>query len=382
MPADGDRSWDSERIYFSGDEFFSDLLAEIAQAKISIDVESYIFNRDEFATEIEIALSAAARRGVKVRLLVDGFGALNWIGHWLPRLLESGVELRIYHPMPKSLLGQIWNFRGIRKVFIKINKRNHRKVWIIDKNIAWVSSMNITGVHLERFMRERAWRDTGVRVTGTEISLLELAFEQAWLRAQTPDGKSYWLERFRFRRFPKETLVRLNFTRRLRARAHSDLRKKLKSASQRIWITNPYFAPSSRFLAVLVDAHRRGVDVRVLVPRQSDVFFMHWVATYFYGPLLRGGVQIFEYLPSFLHAKSIVIDQWATVGTSNLNSRSFRHDLEVDIVLNNVEVHQRLEEQFLKDLSQSEEITLQYYRHQVWMGLVGRFLSFLFGNWI
>lgn len=377
------RKWDSEKVYFDGDSFFGDLIQAIEQAKSSITVESYIFTKDEFTAKIESILAAAAARGVSVRMVVDGIGASTWIGRWDKNLFSAGVLLRIYHPLIWSTLFSLRRFLRLHRFISNMNRRNHRKVWIIDDKTAWVGSMNITGVHLESYFGSNAWRDTGIRVEGSEVQLLTEAFENVWARSHTPEGKRRWLERFKPRRDFREALVRLNFNRKLRRQSTRDFLRRLKTAQQRIWITNPYFVPSTMLLATLVRAQRRGVDVKLLVPQQSDVFFMKWVATSFYSPLLQNGIKVYEYLPRILHAKSVLIDNWATVGTSNMNTRSILHDLEVDIVVTHDESKNALEKRFLQDLESSEEVRhATMGRSRIWASYLGRIVTFLARNWI
>jgi cardiolipin synthase len=167
------------------------------------------------------------------------------------------------------------------------------------------------------------------------------------------------------KRFP---LVRLNVTLPQRRRVFADFIRRLRSAKHRIWITNAYLAPSPTLIRTLTRAARLGVDVRLLVPRESDVFFMPWVATVHYALLFAAGVRIYEYLPRFLHAKSVIIDDWATIGTSNLNHRSLLFDLEVDIALSSHDAIEQLAEQYLRDLHDAEELLETRSGFTAWLG--------------
>jgi cardiolipin synthase len=165
----------------------------------------------------------------------------------------------------------------------------------------------------------------------------------------------------------------------MRRRSFRDFISRVQSAQNRIWITNAYLAPSTPLLRALAKAAQRGVDVKILVPRKSDVFFMPWVTAAHYPKLLKSGIQVFEYIPSFLHAKVALIDDWAIVGSSNLNRRSLIHDHEVDVVVSKPSSIQNLEERFMKDLTQSEQI------QKAPLSLAakfGKFLSWLLKKWI
>lgn len=368
--------WEHEKPYFSGDEFFKDIVANIRSAKQTIDLETYIFARDAFTKVIETELIQAAKRGVKVRVLVDGIGAMGWIGRWQDDFLSSGCQVRVFHPVKFSIF-------EAGRVFLRINRRDHRKVWIIDEHKAWVGSMNLACEHLREFRGDKAWRDTSLHVQGEAVWILREAFQRTWDKSEPYPPKADWKRVFKLRkRLPKNSIVRLNDSRRLRKAGSLALRKRVKEAKQRVWITNPYFAPNPFFLSALVKAKQHGCDVKLLVPTVTDVFFMKWVAQSYYGSLLKVGIEVYEYLPRFLHAKSVIIDEWATIGTSNLNTRSFRHDLEVDLVVTKQNTLESLETQFKHDLTQARRIELQEWHRERWVNRMGRIIAYLFGKWI
>jgi cardiolipin synthase len=230
--------------------------------------------------------------------------------------------------------------------------------------------MNITDYHLRSLFKEQAWRDTGIMVRGPDVSVLTQSFEDVW------GGR---LKRFRRRLRRKEvktsTLVRLNVSGRERRESYLDLLVRLVGAQKRIWITNAYFVPDGSLLRVLTVVARENVDVKVLVPAFSDVVFMPWVASAFHLGLLKAGVRVFEYTGSVLHAKTMLIDDWGLVGSSNLNHRSLLHDLEVDVVVPNEDARKAMEEQFINDLGSAQEITLENWSNRPFIErLIGRIL--------
>ncbi len=388
-------TWKTEQLFYQGDAYFSDILAGIAQAMSTVEFETYIYDDDQVGRGFEKALIEAAKRGVKVRVLVDGIGAGSWANRRALELEKNGVEVRIYHLVRFShLLRRILAELGIRRraaslsgqIVARLNRRNHRKMVIIDGKDVWAGSLNISAVHSEKAHGTLAWRDTGIRVSGEEsdegIQALLHGFEYAWRRAHDIDGKRHWIEQIASLPEPKRVrsyLVRLNYTIRLRRQGYKDFCRRIDRARDRIWITNAYLAPSKPILRRLERARHRGVDVRVLVPRKSDVFFMPWVATSYYTALLEDGIRIFEYLPRFLHAKSVIIDQWATVGSSNLNRRSLFRDFEVDIVISRESSLQDLAHIFLDDLGQAQEITSA---PTGWRSTLGRLILYLFKEYI
>ncbi|MBI2605375.1 MAG: phosphatidylserine/phosphatidylglycerophosphate/cardiolipin synthase family protein [Deltaproteobacteria bacterium] len=365
--------WNEETLYDSGDKFFGDLLAAISKAQSSIEFETYIFNDDSLGRKIAEAFKGAAARGVHVRVLVDGIGAPNWVSRFMPDLSLAGVENRVYHPVPWiSRIGMHERFARaglLLRLFGRLNRRNHRKTCVTDGGVneggAWVGSMNVANNHLESRMGDHAWRDAAVRVRGTEVAALREAFERAWASAWYP-GKKFKLRIYH--EPPGLRLLRLNHTRLTRLASYRELLFRIRSARDRVWITNAYFVPRTAFVSALARAARNGADVRLLVPGKSDVPFMAWVTSTFYRQLLGTGVRIYEYLPSMLHAKTLIVDDWAEVGSSNLNHRSLLHDLEVDVVLSFRDTRERLGEHFRRDLTRSREVTLERIRSRpLWL---------------
>jgi cardiolipin synthase A/B len=397
-PDISDTEWKSEKLFFDGEVFFSELAKAIDQAQSSVNLETYIFAEDAIGKKIEHALLRAARRGVSVRLMVDGIGSSAWAegrGRELSRVAQDKLLVRVFRPLfniksPTSSIASALLELGIRRkssegnrrMLSWLNRRNHRKLCVIDGKAAWVGSMNVSGKHCKSVSGDSAWRDTAALVEGAGVPDLLSGFEYAWLRSYSTDGKRRWrdlLSREQIRILPHSPLVRLNYTSRLRKRTRIEFINRIKKAQQRVWIITPYLAPSHNVTRQLRKAAQRGVDVKILVPRRSDVFFMPWVATAHYGPLLRSGVRIFEYLPRFLHAKTTIVDDWATVGTSNMNRRSLIYDYEVDVVISKARSLQELEWQFRRDLTQAEEVRQVPGGVAAWLG---RLITSMFKNWI
>jgi cardiolipin synthase A/B len=378
--------WAHERLHFDNDEYFDSLVRAIDSARECIEFEMYIFNPDELGKLIEIHLERAARRGVNVRLLIDGIGALSWVGNWSKTFRESGVEIRIWNPIYS---GPFWSGiirtirrKGLSRFFLHINRRTHRKYVIIDKQLMFVGSQNVSRLHMPRFVGKEAWRDIGIELRGDGIKYLSQAFEYAWDRSYTPEGKRKWFKRKRAPRLNEVSPVRLNLTPWLRRKFWRDLINRINAAEERVWITTPYLAPARFLIRALTQASHRGADVRILVPARSDVFFMRWVALWFAQTLVKNGVRVFEFQPQFLHAKSIIIDDWATVGTTNLNIRSLMHDLEVDIVVTGSLSRGELEKQFEANIQNAKEMTKQRIIEKAWAGRLGRIVATIFKYWV
>ncbi len=374
--------WKVEELFFSGDAFFENVLAEIQQARRTVKVEVYMYEPGELADRFTEALCASAHRGVQTELIVDGVGSPQFSRVYGDRLLAAGVQCRIYHPLPWDP----WAGRALQRPWVvrtlylisRLNRRNHRKLFLIDRKIAFVGSQNISDWHLESVKGRAAWRDTGVRIEGRPMVWLIAAFQIVW------DGFS------RSKRW--RGLVRLG--RKNSRKGHSSVevnqpwprRKKnvrrlthhIRHARARAWITTPYFAPSRDLIRALIFAAGRGIDVALLLPAHSDVVFMPWVAREFYVKLLKKGVRIFEYQPSVLHAKTVLIDDWARVGSSNLNHRSWIHDLELNVILEKKLSLDQLEASFKMDLAVSQELTLGTLRDAPFLARIAGRIFFLF----
>ncbi|MBA2654613.1 MAG: cardiolipin synthase B [Gammaproteobacteria bacterium] len=369
----------SEFIISDCIDFFESLYDDIGKATRNIDLETYIFSNDTVGEKIARGLVEAAQRGVRVRVLVDGAGTPLW-GNTLTKTLENaGIETRVFHPFPWRL----WQWsRSVVRVsplvkaiylLLKINSRNHRKVCIIDDNVAYVGSLNISETHLDTKHWGDCWRDTAVKLQGVDLKELKTAFECAWDHMPIQ-------ERIReiFSHINKNPVFRVNNTRHRRRILYKNLLRRISRATEKIWITNAYFIPDNILLKKLVDAAERGVDVRILLPERSDVFILPWTSATFYYHLVKAGVRIFEYLPSMLHAKTLIIDDWVSVGSSNLNHRSLLHDLEVDVNLRLPNSKKMIQDQFILDLEQSKEVDLNsWQRRPFYQRIIGRLLLYV-----
>jgi len=369
-----------EKIFADGDSYFDALMDDISQATNSIELETFIFSKDHLGDRVAKALGKAAERGVHVRILVDGAGSPLWTTNYAKKLEKAGAKTRVFHPFP----WQLWNWsRSVVKLhwilkwtylLIKSNSRNHRKVCIVDEKIAYVGSANISKCHLHKEKGGDSWRDTVVRLSNANLTSMINAFNSAWSHETIKERLRKIFEHIR-----KDPTIRLNYSRHRRRILHKDLLRKITNCKHRIWITNAYFVPDSFLLRRLKEVARKGVDVRILLPKTSDVMMMPWASSTFYFSLLKAGVRIFEYLPSVLHAKSLIIDNWVLLGSSNLNHRSLLHDLEADINLSNAASKKVLEQLFLKDLTQSREVDLDsWHRLRPWrQRFMGRLVLYI-----
>jgi cardiolipin synthase len=356
--------WLNEQLLIDGDAYFDALLKAIQAASVCIDLEFYIFEDDLLGKRIINALREAKDRGVQVRLLIDGVGSANFINGNYTSAVQRGLDIRIYHPLPWQIMPRLAlprrvGLRSVLRFFSYLNSRNHRKMALIDHKTAFVGSANVSDVHLAEEFSQDAWHDVGVCVEGEPVQLLELVFRRAWDKAwlPEPENETFSLRRRRSSGFIAESdfIVR-NDGRLARQRAHEQRLRAIRTARERIWIASAYFVPNGQLLRALMAAAKRGVDVRVLLPRISDVRFMPWVSRVFYESLIKYGVVVYEYSPRVLHAKMMLVDDAAWIGSSNLNHRSLLHDTELDIVVKSAVLTEGLESCFRDDFRRSRKI--------------------------
>lgn len=358
----------------SGDEYFDRIVAEINTAQTEILMECYIFDFDEVGQRVLRALATAAKRKVLTRLMVDGIGTYTQISQIKSYCRSHGIHFRVYRPLPKFLV----RFTRFTQFMRTANRRNHRKILIVDKTKAIVASFNISRVHSEKLVGAKVWRDLAAYVEGPEVvKIWDLA-------------SAYWTK-FRLslrRRIPKIHFTRVRSTHSMWARRTSRnlLFEKIKNSKKNIKILTPYFIPSKKLVRSLRRACNNHQNIEIIIPVRSDFLIVdmaarHIIRTMLHKPQTRE-IRFYQYTPTFLHAKSVQSDDWATMGSHNLNHRSLVHDLELDITL---EAQTELEAlnsywQYIK--SESRLMTREdLAKDSFFTRLLCRF-SFWFKNWL
>lgn len=368
--------WEEEEFFDNADSYLSSLFHELRHARVSIDLEVYIFEKSETANDLIQILKEAVARGVLVRFLVDGVGSLGFLEEFGSAV--TGIETKIYHPMPWSgwvvkkskVLGSN-KIKIFANLFSKINSRNHRKVCVVDRRTAFLASSNISDVHFQKTQGQKAWHDFGVRVKGQCVELLTFGFELAWSNTLI---ENYNINKLRaskkLRRFHRYFLLNYNIAVRLRAGRRA--LKRFRNAQKRIWVVTPYFIPTRKILRLLVEKASEGVDVRFLFPKHSDVPIEKWVMKTYYNFMIENGMQIFEYSPSILHAKAMIVDDWFVLGSMNLNSRSLFHDLEANYILQSQEQMTKLTRAIENDFQVSERVHVASFTswYERWLGQI------------
>ena len=334
---------------------FSSIEAAIANARSHVHLDYYIWRADDSGRRLRDLLGKVARSGIEVRVLVDDVGSrAAGRSFWRP-LVEAG--------------GHVGRFLRVnvisRWLALNLNNRNHRKIAVVDGTVAFTGGLNVGDEHFGRVRAVGGWRDTHLRLEGPVVARLQEIFVEDWFHATNEDLTDA-------RYFPAptpagDTRVQILASGPDDGRAHAIETiyfGALTLARRRAWLTTPYFVPDPTLAAALRMAALRGVDVRVLVPAKPDQPFVHYAARSFYPELLEAGVAIYEYSPTTrLHAKTATVDGcWATVGSANLDLRSFRLNFEANAVAYGPRLAQELERVFEQDLAYARRLEPTEFR--------------------
>lgn len=311
------------RLLTDGPQFFPAMLDAIAQAQQRIDLELYLVEDGQCAERMCAALATAARRGVRVRCLFDAFGSLN-LGETLrTRLREAGVELRFYNPLRLRLY-----FRNLH--------RDHRKLLLVDGQTGFIGGAGFTDAFWNP-NPARQWHEVMVAMSGPILTDWQNLFETQW---QACNRRHVWQFPLPVRRPRLPDLPRgdagLGRVAYAAARQHRDvlhsLLRQLYRAERRIYLATPYFLPTGKVRRALMRAARRGVEVRLLLTSHfTDNPPVRYAGQRYYPRLLRAGVLIHEYLPSFSHLKMVLVDDWVSVGSCNFDHWNLRWNLEANL---------------------------------------------------
>jgi cardiolipin synthase len=348
------------QVFFSGEEAFAAMREAAATAEREILVESYIFRDDGTGRLFAEYLAAAAKRGVQVRVLTDAVGSFGTKRLFWAELEGGGVQVKVFHPLLTDIFHHLL--------------RDHRKIFVVDRKIAFSGGMNIGEEYGSLVRRHRhrhhpasrpldTWRDTHVRVEGPAAWDLATVFCEGWARSS---GDLLALEPLpaSAAEAPGARILVLD-TRpgRGQGEAAAVFAAIVGAARRSVYLTNAYFAPGHTAVRILGEAVARGVDVRLLLPGKTDVPLVRHAGHGYFGDLLDRGVRVYEYERAILHAKTLVADgQVSVVGSTNLDFRSFVFNAECNLVILDREAGEVMEEAFLRDLHHATEVKLGPWR--------------------
>lgn len=341
------------RILLNGEEIFPALVEAIRAARTSITYAQYYFDEGSVADDVVTALAERCRAGVRTHVLLDGFGTLNMPARYTDALREAGCEVKTFRPV------RPWTLR-------RANNRNHRRVLVVDGRVGFTGGSGVSRKWMGDGRTADHWRDTDIRVDGPAVEWMQAAFIENWLEAagEALGGEAYFPPSQRPRGEVAAQVVRSSPEGGSYS-MYSTLLIALNAARQSIRITNPYFLLDEAMTDALLGRVRRGVTVEILVPRVIDHNFVRQASRATWGPMLEAGVRIFEYRPALLHAKTMVIDgRWATVGSANLDPRSFALSQELNVIVYDRGVARRMEEVFAADLAHATEVKYEAWRRR------------------
>lgn len=344
----------SVSILENGVEIFPAMLAAIHAAKKSVHLEAYIFWSDSVGARFRDALAATARRGVEVRVLLDGVGSPN-------RLEKSDVEIM------QNAGCRVEFFRPVRPWMLDvINRRTHRRILVVDGEVGFTGGVGFADVWAGDADSPEHWRDTQVGIEGPVVAQMQSAFQDNWSEVT---GELLVGEKYFPALPPRGNVVAavVASSPRPSSSASQVLYSVAISAAERtISIANSYFVPNDASVALLAAAARRGVNVRILVPGEiNDLPVTKAGGRAKLGELLRAGAKIYEYEPTMMHAKTMVVDgAFATVGSTNFDNRSFRYNDELDLAVYDEGVAGRLEQMFVEDIGKSHPYTYEQWANR------------------
>ena len=344
----------SVEVLRNGKEIFPAMLDSISAARRTVDLLTFVYWQGEIGRKFARALAERAGAGVRARVLLDGFGARTIEKALLDEMGAAGVQLRWFRPLTRLQVN-------------KANHRTHRKVLVVDEEIAFTGGVGIADEWDGDARDEREWRDTHFRIRGPAVDGLRAAFLNSWAEADDTlfDPR---IDRFPDQPQPGSTVIQC--VRGASTTGWSDVatlfRALLRFAEERVRITTAYFVPDDRLTDQLSGAAERGVRVEILLPGPHiDKRFVQLAGESSYEALLESGVRIWHFQPSMLHAKIMTIDGVAAnIGSANLNARSAKLDEEINLVAWDPELVRVLDAQFDADIERSEEIVAGRWEHR------------------
>jgi cardiolipin synthase len=337
----------------NGDAFYPAMLDAIRTARHSVHFEVYIFEPDEVGRKFMNAFMERARQGVEVRLLVDGFGSWKLRKRHREMLREAGVQVERFRPL------------ALRNL-VRIYRRTHRRAIVVDGSVAFVGGAAVSKKWAGNVRNSHQWRDSMTRVTGPTVAGVQAAFASNWVYCT---GEVIAGPRFYPPMDPSQGPCTLAL-----ASSPSDAQQPIRllfwlsfiNARRRLWISNSYFIPDSRLRKAAIERAQCGVDVRVLIPgNHTDAIPVQLAGRSYYEELLAAGIRIFEFQPSMMHAKTVVVDDaWSIVGSANMDERSMELNEENVIGVADRDFARAIAEGVEADFSRSNEVQLDRWRRR------------------
>lgn len=339
-------------IFYWGEDKFDSLLSDIASAEESIDIQYYIFKYDRIGKIIIGLLEEKAKEGVKVRLLYDGVGGRRLKKSYFKNLIKLGGQVEVFFP---SI---------IRALNIKINYRNHRKIVIIDNKIGYVGGFNVGDEYLGLHKKFGKWRDTHLRIEGSGVLGLKFRFLKDWIYAsndQSHEAPKIVGSHNIFGSSGVQILTSGPDTE--FENIKNAIFKMIVSAKKEVYIQTPYFVPDESVFEAIRTAVISGVEVNIMIPGNPDHPFVYWASLSYLGQLIKIGAKVHLYKDGFMHCKTVIVDDFiSTVGSTNIDIRSFSLNFEVNAIIYDSAVNKSLKDQYLEDVKACKLLTWEEYQ--------------------
>lgn len=332
-------------------DFFTGLLRDVAAANHHVHLETFLWMDGEVSDRVVEGLTAKARQGIEVRVLVDHRGGITTSPKVWATLRDAGVDFRVYHRARLRELG--W-----------YNNRDHRKIVVIDGRIGYTFGHGIADM-----WSGKGWRDTAARMEGPIVNDLQSAFMDNWIKIT----RRVLTDEVYFPRIEPQGTTSMSVAYAAPPETTSAVQRlyylAIASAQRELILQNPYFIPDRRAVSLCADAVARGVKVRLMLPTSttSDFPIVQHASHYYYGPLLRAGATIHEYTESGIHQKVMIVDRrWCTIGSANFDPRSFNINDEITVAIHDPAVAEELGRAFDEDLPFTTEWTLERWNARTW----------------
>ncbi|MBU8877472.1 cardiolipin synthase [Bacillus sp. FJAT-29790] len=342
------------KVLTNGEETFRHVLESLKEATHHIHIEYYIVRHDEIGQEMKEILITKAKEGVKVRFLYDAVGSWELSKRYISDLRHAGVEIIPFGPVRLPFLNS------------KINFRNHRKIIVIDGSIGFVGGLNIGDEYLGRDESFGFWRDTHLMLKGEAVRSLQLIFLQDWYYMTNNSilSAEYFSPNLEENIYGGVQLIAGGPDNEWSV-IKNIFFSMITSAEKSVWIASPYFIPDEDIFSALKIAALSGIDVRLLVPQNPDKKIVFHASRSYFPELLEAGVKIYEYEKGFMHSKIIIVDgELASIGTSNMDMRSFHLNFEVNVFLYRTRSTQKLVKEYENDLRNSKEIEIDKFKNR------------------
>lgn len=342
----------SVQIFNDGRKKFDSLIQDIENARHHIHIQYYIFRLDELGTRIVDALTIKAKEGLKVRLLYDDMGSRRLSKRHFKALIEAGGEVETFFPSIMPIINP------------RLNYRNHRKIVVIDGEVGYIGGFNVGDEYIGLSRKFGYWRDTHLRLEGSALHPLQTRFIRDWNQASARHDIEYDESFFPVKHGKGNTSMQIvsSGPDEEWEQIKDGYLKLINLAKEYIYIQTPYFIPDASFYDAIRIAALSGIDVRIMIPNKPDHPFVYWATYSYVGQMLRAGARVFIYDNGFLHTKMIVTDNKAsTVGTANIDVRSFKLNFEVNAFIYDEKVSTDLAELFHRDMKLSTELTYTMY---------------------